>query len=132
MMYETRTVAKRDERLQHGQLEALVMDLLWDHGGWVTPGDVVELIAKQHPLAYTTVMTILVRLWNKDMVERRQQGRAFAYHPVMSRDEWAAQRMHEFLDTAGDRTVALTHFVSTLNAKQLGQLRKAVDGKRRR
>jgi predicted transcriptional regulator len=132
MMYETRTVAKRDERLQHGQLEALVMDLVWDHGGWVTPGDVVDLIAKQHPLAYTTVMTILVRLWNKDMVERRQQGRAFAYHPVMSRDEWAAQRMHEFLDTAGDRTVALTHFVSTLNAKQLGQLRKAVEGKRRR
>lgn len=131
-MYETPPVAKRDERLQHGQLEALVMDLVWDHGGWVTPGDVVELIAKQHPLAYTTVMTILVRLWNKDMVERRQQGRAFAYHPVMSRDYWAAQRMHEFLDTAGDRTVALTHFVSTLNAKQLGQLRKAVDGRRRR
>ena len=108
------------------------MDLVWDQDGWVTPGDVVELIAKQHPLAYTTVMTILVRLWNKDMVERRQQGRAFAYHPVMSRDEWAAQRMHEFLDTAGDRTVALTHFVSTLDAKQLGQLRKAVDGRRRR
>lgn len=131
-MNETRPVPKRDERLQHGQLEALVMDLLWEHDDWVTPGDVVELIASQHPLAYTTVMTILVRLWNKNMLERRHQGRAFAYHPVVSRDEWAAQRMHEFLDTAADRTVALTHFVSTLNAKQLGQLRKAVDRRRGR
>lgn len=131
-MDETRTVAKRDERLQHGALEALVMDLLWDQDGWVTPGDVVDLIAEQHPLAYTTVMTILVRLWNKNMLERRQQGRAFAYHPVVGRDAWAAQRMHELLDTAGDRTVALTHFVATLNARQLGQLRRVVDRKRKR
>ena len=124
-------MAKRDERLQHGELEALVMDLLWEQDAWVTPRDVVELIAAQHPLAYTTVMTILVRLWNKNMLERRQQGRAFAYHPVLGRDEWAAQRMHEFLDTASDRTVALTHFVSTLNARQLGQLRRVVDRKRK-
>ena len=39
--------------------------------------------------------------------------------------------MHEFLDTASDRTVALTHFVSTLNARQLGQLRRVVDRKRK-
>jgi predicted transcriptional regulator len=129
---ETPAVVKRDARLQRGQLEALVMDRLWEHGGWVTPGDAAELIAQQHPVAYTTVMTTLVRLWNKDMVDRRREGRAFAYRPVVSRDEWAARRMHEFLDTAGDRTAALTHFVETLNAKQVGQLRRAVERRRGR
>jgi hypothetical protein len=49
----------------------------------------------------------------------------------MTRDEWAAQRMHEFLDTAGDRTAALSHVVSSLNARQLGQLQRAVDRRKR-
>lgn len=130
-MNDTLHVARRNEKLPNGQLETLVMDALWDAEDWLTPGDVAQLIEHEHPVAYTTVMTILVRLWNKGMVERRQQGRAFSYHPVMTRDEWAAQRMHEFLDTAGDRTAALSHFVSTLNAKQLGQLQRAVDRRKR-
>jgi predicted transcriptional regulator len=124
---DTFPVARRNEKLPNGQLETLVMDVLWDSDRSLTPGDVTQLIEEAHPVAYTTVMTILVRLWNKGMVERHQQGRAFSYRPVLTRDEWAAQRMHEFLDTAGDRTAALSHFVSTLNAKQLGQLRRAVD-----
>jgi predicted transcriptional regulator len=128
---DTFPVARKNQKLPNGQLETLVMDVLWDSTDWLTPGDVTALIEEKHPVAYTTVMTTLVRLWNKGMLERRQQGRAFTYHPMLTRDELAAQRMHEFLDTAGDRTAALSHFVSTLNAKQLGQLRRAVDGRKR-
>lgn len=130
-MNDTSPVARRTEKLPNGQLETLVMEVLWASDEWLTPGDVAQLIEEQHPVAYTTVMTILVRLWNKSMVERRSQGRAFAYHPVLTKDEWAAQRMYEFLDTAGDRTAALSHFVSSLSSKQLGQLRKAVDRRKR-
>jgi len=129
---DTKYVTRRSERLASGELEALVMDLLWEQDDWVTPGDLVELIEDQHPLAYTTVMTILVRLWNKQMVERREQGRGFAYHPILTRDEWAAQRMHEFLGSGGDRAAVLTYFVSTLSEKQLGQLRRAVSRRRGR
>jgi predicted transcriptional regulator len=125
-------VAKRRSRLPSGELEALIMEVLWDAEDWLAPGDVVDRIEARHPSAYTTVMTSLVRLWNKGMLERRPAGRAFAYHPVMTRDEWAAQRMHTFLETAGDRTAALSHFVSTLDANELGQLRRAVEPRRRR
>ena len=125
-------VARRAERLQRGELEALVMDVLWDQDGWLTPGDVHEITERHHPLAYTTVMTILVRLWNKGMVDRRQRGRAFAYHPIATRDEWAALRMREFLSSAGDRAAALSHFVSTMNPKELSALRRVLDRRRRR
>jgi predicted transcriptional regulator len=124
-------MAKRKPRLPNGELEALVMDVLWDHGGWLVPGDVVTALEPRHPLAYTTAMTILVRLWDKGMVERRRSGRAFAYHPVASREEWAAARMREFLETAGDGTAALSHFVAGLDRAQLGQLRRAVTPRRR-
>ena len=112
-------MVKKAGRLPRGELEALVMGVLWDADDALTPGDVHDLIERQHPLAYTTVMTILVRLWRK--------GRAFAYHPVFTRDEWAAGRMQEFLAEAGDRSVALSHFVSSMNGKELGQLRRIVD-----
>jgi predicted transcriptional regulator len=112
--------------LARGQLEALIMDVLWRRDEWLAPGEVAAALDDQHPVAYTTAMTILVRLWEKGMVERRVSGRAFAYHPVLTRDEWAAQRMHESLSTAGDRSAALSHFVDSLDAKQLGQLRRAV------
>ena len=42
-----------------GELEAAVMSVLWDRGGWLTPGEVHEALGPQRKLAYTTVMTIL-------------------------------------------------------------------------
>lgn len=124
-------MVRKTERLQRGELEALVMGVLWDSDDPLTPGDVHDLIEREHPLAYTTVMTILVRLWRKGLAERAPKGRAFAYSPVSTRDEWAAVRMQEFLAEAGDRSAALSHFVSSMNGKELGQLRKILDRRRR-
>jgi predicted transcriptional regulator len=123
-------MARRDQRLARGELEALVMDVLWSRDEWLAPADVARLLERSHPIAYTTSMTILVRLWDKGMVDRRRAGRAFVYHPVMTRDEWTAERMHDVLETASNRPAALSHFVATLDSKQLAQLRKAVRPRR--
>jgi len=99
----------------------------------MTPREVHDVVATaRRPLAYTTVMTILVRLWEKGMLEREPRGRAFAYRPVTGRDEWTAARMHELLEQAGDPSAALTHFVQEIDARELAQLRRALDGRRRR
>jgi predicted transcriptional regulator len=105
-------------------LEAAVMDVLWDRGGWLTPGEVHEVIAADRPLAYTTVMTILVRLWQKGRLERERDGRAFAYRPVHSREEHAAARMQEILTGVGDRPTALAQFIDTLPEADRAQLRR--------
>ncbi len=119
-------------RLGHGELEARLMDIVWSHPAAMTPRDVHDVLARRHQsLAYTTVMTILVRLWKKGMLEREAQGRAFAYRPVASRDEWAAQRMHELLRGSGDRTAALTHFARSIDRREAAQLRKALERRRR-
>jgi len=120
------------DQLPKGELEALVMDLLWDEDAWLAPGELAERLEDRHPVAYTTAMTTLVRLWKKGMVERRAAGRAYAYHPVLTREEWVAERMHELLDAAGDREAALSHFVGTLDRRQKGDLRRAVSHERRR
>ena len=114
-----------------GELEAAVMDVLWDQGGWLTPGEVHRLLADAD-LAYTTVMTVLVRLWRKGRVERQRDGRAYAYHPVATREQHAARRMEEILMAARDRPAVLSHFLDAMEAADRDQLRRLLKGHRPR
>jgi len=121
------------KRLPRGELEAQVMDVLWSVDGWMTPGEVHhEITTPRRPLAYSTVTTILVRLWGKGMLERAAAGRAFAYRPVASRDEWAAQRMQQILEASGDWRVTLNNFVDSISAREISQLRRVLDARRKR
>jgi len=120
-------------RRSRGELEALIMNALWDADDWLTPRDVQDLVTTpRQPLAYTTVMTILVRLFDKGMVDRHAAGRAYAYRPVATREQWAAERMHDILVNAGDPLVALNRFVDSIDSKQARQLRKALDARKPR
>ena len=101
------------------------MEMVWDRGGgWLTPREVLELLIPERELAYTTVMTILVRLWRKGLLERRKDGRAYAYHAVHSREEWTARRMGELLEVADDRAEALNHFLAGMRKADRDQLRR--------
>jgi predicted transcriptional regulator len=113
-------------RLGRGELEKQVLDVLWAAEGPATPRQVHDQMGKRRKLAYTTTMTILVRLYKKGLVEREPAGRAFAYRPRVSRDERAAERMNDALTSAGDASLALTHFVESLPADQVHELRAAL------
>jgi predicted transcriptional regulator len=111
-------------KAQMGELEAAVMAVLWDRGGWMTPGEVHEVLTRERPLAYTTIMTILVRLLKKGLLRRERDGKAFAYRPVRTRDEDAAARMNAMLVKAGDRPQALSFFLKALSPADRTQLRR--------
>lgn len=100
------------------------MEVLWEEAAWLAPGEVRTILARERQLAYTTVMTILVRLWRKGLLERRKDGRSFAYHTVHSREEWTAKRMGDLLGVAENRSEALSHFVSAMDTADLAQLRR--------
>ena len=82
-----------------GALEAEVLECLWSLKTAASPGDVMEAIDAD--LAYTTVMTILTRLWQKGLVSRAKNGRAYEYAPLVSEAELTAQRMQAHLGNAG-------------------------------
>lgn len=111
-----------------GELEAAVMDALWDRGGWSTPGEIHAVVADDS-LAYTTVMTILVRLWQKGRVERQRDGRAYAYRATATREETVGARMGEVLVAAGDRPAALGFFLKALSPADRAQLRRLLQKK---
>ena len=77
-----------------GHLESTVMDLVWDRGE-SNVHDVMQNLGR--PLAYTTVMTTLDRLFKKGLLERRKEARAFLYSARWSRLEWEQKRAGEFV-----------------------------------
>lgn len=77
-----------------GHLESTVMDLLWECGE-SNVHDVVQRLDR--PLAYTTIMTTLDRLFKKGLLRRRKSARAFLYSPRWSRMEWEQKRAGEFV-----------------------------------
>ncbi len=104
------------------------MNVLWDRGGWLTPGEVRRALSEDRPLAYSTAMTILVRLWRKGRLERERDGRAYAYRPLRSREEEVAVRMGELLTATRDRPAVLSQFVGELSADDRAQLRRMLRG----
>ena len=103
-------------------LENAVMDVLWDATTALTPGDVQRRLPEERAVSYTTVMTVMSRLWKKGRLERQRDGRAYAYVPTESRTEHAARRMEEILDTAGDRSHALARFAEQLSTSERKRL----------
>ncbi len=114
----------RKRQLGGGELESAVMEVLWDQSGWLTAGEVHEVLATSRPLAYNTVLTILVRLCQKGRLERQRDGRAFAFRPLQSREAYAAARMDGVLRQARDRPAALASFLETLGESDRKQLRR--------
>ena len=74
-------------------LEARVMEEVWSHPG-ATVRDVMRAVNAESPRerAYTTFMTVLVRLHAKGLLERRQEANVYHYTAAISRDEYAMVR----------------------------------------
>ena len=108
-----------------GPLESAVLDVLWAADAPMTPGAVQAALGGDH--AYTTVMTVLVRLLDKGVVHRTKAGRAYAYLPALSAADLAAGRLHEVLGTSVDPMATMSRFVEGLDRGEADALRRALD-----
>jgi predicted transcriptional regulator len=111
-----------DQRRPMGSLEAAVLDQLWGHPDGATPAVIMDGLDSD--LAYTTVMTVLTRLWEKGLAHRERQGRAYLYRAAVSEAELIAQRMSAALDRANDHRATLSRFVVGLSKKDERLLRR--------
>lgn len=113
-----------------GPLEAELLDALWQHGSWLSAPELHEQLQRNRPLAYTTVSTVLIRLWHKGHLERVRDGRAFAYRALRTKEQHAAARMALLLADLDDRPKALTWFLEILGPAERDQLRRLLNRSR--
>jgi predicted transcriptional regulator len=112
---------------QFGELEAVIMDRLWE---WDKPALVREMVddlRKDRQIAYTTVMTVMENLYRKGWLRRQRDGRAWRYEPTGSRSGYTAALMSDALATSTDRRTALAHFVLQMSPHDADLLRQALD-----
>ena len=102
-------------RRPSGALESEVLAALWASEDPMTPARVQESLGGG--LAYTTVMTILSRLYEKGAVTRERVGRAYAYAAVLDQPGIAAAQMRALLDRGDDRAAVLARFVDGLSGE---------------
>ncbi len=67
--------------------------------------------------AYTTVITTLTRLYEKQAVTRTRAGRSFGRTPVADAAGLVALRMRKLLDQRDDHDAVLSGFVSSLSSR---------------
>ncbi len=124
------------ETLSLGRLELELMKILWSRG----ESNVREVVCQlDRPLAYTTVMTTLDRLYKKGLLDRRMPDRAFVYSARFSYEEWERRRAESVVAglLAGSQPARELLFSSFLNAvgehdvRLLDELEKKIRRKRR-
>lgn len=109
-----------------GELEAAVMDRVWNADGITTVREVVDDLMRDRDIAYTTVMSTMDNLHTKGWLDRERDGRAYRYWAVMTREEHTARLMREALDGGGRSELVLNHFIEQIGPEESEGLRSAL------
>lgn len=117
----SRRQAPTSDRRRFGELESAVLTALWASPAPLVPAEVQAAVSGD--LAYTTVMTILVRLYNKGVIKRAKVGRAFAYRPVVAEADVVADQVRRLLDQGQDRAAVLQGMLDGLDPQDEQVLR---------
>jgi predicted transcriptional regulator len=122
-------------RREPGALEREVLACLAANTEPMSPSEVQAQLPGR--LAYTTVMTTLVRMHAKRALTRSQRGRGYVYalpdSPDTAQASMAAFQMQRVLDNESDRAVVLAQFVANLDADDERMLQQLLrDTKRKR
>lgn len=103
-----------------GGLEQEIINILWERNCPLVPAEVQEILKPKKELAYTTVMTVLQRLYTKKIVHRERRGMAYAYYPALSKEAAATDNLKtvfdELLTSYGD--LAISRFIDSVNSNQ--------------
>ena len=109
-----------------GELESVIMRLVWDHDSPVTVREVLGELRQERAIAYTTVMSTMDNLHRKGWLARAKDGKAYRYTATASREEYSAGLMREALAGGGDTEAVLSHFVAQMGGAESEVLRTVV------
>jgi predicted transcriptional regulator len=107
-----------------GELQAEVMDIFWRRDD-ATVREVVTELNERHDLAYTTVLTLVSRLWSRGLLAREPEGRGYRYRAAKSKEEFLGELSDELID----RLIA---DFGAIAVARLGERLDGLDASRRR
>jgi len=115
-------------RLPDAELE--VMQALWDCDPPASRADIEAILFPKHPMAMTTLLTLLTRLGEKGFLKAEKLGRGKGYTPLVSRQDYLAAQSRRFVDKLCGGSIsafAAALCGSGLSKEELAQLRALLD-----
>ncbi|HZJ41841.1 MAG TPA: BlaI/MecI/CopY family transcriptional regulator [Patescibacteria group bacterium] len=112
-----------------GELENKVMETVWELGK-ASVRDVLNNIKSQKQLAYTTIMTVMSRLYDKNILKREFKNDAYIYAPVQDQKTFSASVSKKIINNLISKfgeDVAVAGFIDVMevnNNKKSVELRK--------
>lgn len=106
------------------------MQAIWMCEAPVARTDIEEILYKDHPMAMTTLLTLLTRLNEKEFISIEKVGRRSYYTPRVSREEYLASQSKTFFQKlcGGNVSVFANALCdSGLNEEELKQLRTLLE-----
>jgi predicted transcriptional regulator len=115
--------------------ELEVLQILWQQGP-STVRQVMEQLGAQRPRGYTTVMSLMEVMYDKGMLSRKQQGRAYVYAPRKKQAETLGKMLHDLLRRAyqGSSSALVSHLLdqASPDAAELREIRRMIENHERR
>jgi predicted transcriptional regulator len=109
-----------------GELECAVLEHIWS----LQEATVHDVVARmERPLAYTTIMTTLDRLYRKGLLQRLKRGRAFVYSAACTKQDVQREIARELVneisaDPLHSRTHLLSYLIESVDPKDVEVLTK--------
>lgn len=116
------------KKLPDTELE--VMQAIWAYEPPVSRVQIDVILKESHPMALTTLLTLLGRLAEKGFLKIEKEGRSSVYYPLISKPEYLAQQSNRFLHKlcGGSLSVFATALCdSGLTKEELAELRKLLE-----
>ena len=110
------------------------MSVVWEKGE-ATVQDVRDALEPNRKLAYTTVMTVMSRLAEKRLLNRRKEGRTYIYTPADSQERVAGSLLRSLIQRFynGATASAIAHLLETeddVGEAELEELEELLRAKR--
>lgn len=114
-----------------GPLEAKVMDVIWSRLEAVTIKEVNAKISEEKPMSFNTIMTVMNRLVDKGVLQKKLQGKSYVYSPVLTKEQFLEEQSKELsydlVKEFGSRAVAhMIDAMEQVDPDLLDQLEKQI------
>lgn len=98
-----------------GSLEAKVMDFIWE-AEELSIKEVQQRLEKDKPINFNTVMTVMNRLIEKGILEKRLDGRLSLFRATQSKQDFIEQQSRKLTENLLDEFggVVITHLIDAL------------------
>ena len=110
--------------------EQEVMQAIWACTAPVARTDIEEILFPEHPMAMTTLLTMLTRLAEKGFISIEKQGRRSLYTPLIAQEDYLAAQSKTFFEKLCGRnisTFAAALCDSGLTRAEIAELRSLLE-----